>query len=583
MSQLIITARKLYKEKDFSLCEKPSDYTQCLISTTVYEAWKIRQDYVKPGQAVDGTKALELTFRLSGGEDSDNNKTLFAQTLFSICCGIFKKENVLSCFVKGGMNPTAVFTVFPLDGRKLNPDKWLDSRSKETVNHAVKVLFEEKLKKAFPELVTENDKAEHSEKEGYLQPLLDFKPHEEKKEVNTELLWDTPELDSQIQSEMPIDQMKKLTQEILLYFTVGPEKTLYERALRNDGDITQKDFQDAVLKYLKRGYPSVSDHDKAIICKRIMCAVFQYYVLEPLLNDDAISDIKVLAPDRIRVKISGERYTSNLKFLGWEDYYRFINGLLTRYNRNFSDSAIQVISDTEVNPNCRLRINITSNIINSVPWPYLHIRKIPKKKRGMDYLLKAGMLDQTMASYLIDRARYGKGMIFCGKGASGKTTLMNCLLDYIPFDKSGLVIQESDELFSDVHPDIMFQHIKTDCKPAYDLQAEAQNGLLTDLDYFIIGEVKGAEAKYFINAADTGHRCWCSVHAPSSLDAIDKLADYVMYETKYDKQEAEYMLKDLGTVIFMKNFKICEISELNGWDNKTQHINYKQIYKRPEI
>ena len=103
MSQLIITARKLYKEKDFSLCEKPSDYTQCLISTTVYEAWKIRQDYVKPGQAVDGTKALELTFRLSGGEDSDNNKTLFAQTLFSICCGIFQKENVLSCFVKGGI------------------------------------------------------------------------------------------------------------------------------------------------------------------------------------------------------------------------------------------------------------------------------------------------------------------------------------------------------------------------------------------------------------------------------------------------------------------------------------------------
>lgn len=65
--------------------------------------------------------------------------------------------------------------------------------------------------------------------------------------------------------------------------------------------------------------------------------------------------------------------------------------------------------------------------------------------------------------------------------------------------------------------------------------------------------------------------------------AIDKLADYVMYETKYDKREAEYMLKDLGTVIFMKNFKVCEISELDGWDNTSQHIKYKQIYKRPEF
>lgn len=108
-------------------------------------------------------------------------------------------------------------------------------------------------------------------------------------------------------------------------------------------------------------------------------------------------------------------------------------------------------------------------------------------------------------------------------------------------------------------------------------------GLLTDLDYFIIGEVKGAEAKYFINAADTGHRCWCSVHSPSSTDAIDKLADYVMYETKYSKEEATYMLKDLGTVIFMQNFKVYEISEISGYDYKTKSLIYTPVYKRPVI
>ena len=123
-------------------------------------------------------------------------------------------------------------------------------------------------------------------------------------------------------------------------------------------------------------------------------------------------------------------------------------------------------------------------------------------------------------------------------------------------------------------------------------------GLLTDLDYFIIGEVKGAEAKYFINAADTGHRCWCSVHSPSSTDAIDKwcsvhspsstdaidkLADYVMCETKYSKEEATYMLKDLGTVIFMQNFKVYEISEISGYDYKTKSLIYTPVYKRPVI
>ena len=139
------------------------------------------------------------------------------------------------------------------------------------------------------------------------------------------------------------------------------------------------------------------------------------------------------------------------------------------------------------------------------------------------------------------------------------------------------------ELFSDLHPHLMFQHIVMNSSSGkhYSLEDLARNGLLTDLDYFVIGEIKGREAKYFLNAADTGHRCWCSVHSPSSTDAIDKLADYIMYETKYSKEEAEYMLKDLGTVIFMKNFKVCEISEISGYDYEKKHLIYSPIYHRP--
>ena len=43
----------------------------------------------------------------------------------------------------------------------------------------------------------------------------------------------------------------------------------------------------------------------------------------------------------------------------------------------------------------------------------------------MDYLLKAGMLDQRIADYLIEKVRYGKGLVFCGEGASGKTRLID--------------------------------------------------------------------------------------------------------------------------------------------------------------
>ena len=321
-----------------------------------------------------------------------------------------------------------------------------------------------------------------------------------------------------------------------------------------------------------------------IILNKIYRAVYQNYILEPLINEDAISDIKVLGPDKIRVKVGGERYTSNISFINGEDYERFIFELATRNSLNLKENAINVFSDTTTNDKFRMRFNITTPYINSSEYPYLHIRKIAKNKRGMDYLLNAGMLDRNMANYLIEQARYGKGIIFCGKGASGKTTLMNCLLDYIPFDMSGIVIQESDELFSDVHPDLMFQHVTQNVavgEKIYDLQALARNGLLVDLDYYVIGEIKGAEAKYFMMAADTGHRCWCSVHSPSSLDAIDKLADYVTYDTNYTKNEAVEMLKELGVVVFMKNFKVCEISEISGYDRQKKQLLYTPVYKRP--
>ena len=88
-------------------------------------------------------------------------------------------------------------------------------------------------------------------------------------------------------------------------------------------------------------------------------------------------------------------------------------------------------------------------------------------------------------------------VITSGKGGAGKTILINTLLDLIPYNNSGLVIQENEELFSNKHPDLMFQHVVTSRRQneiQFDLKDLARNGLLTDLDYFVIGEIKGGEA-----------------------------------------------------------------------------------------
>ena len=78
-----------------------------------------------------------------------------------------------------------------------------------------------------------------------------------------------------------------------------------------------------------------------------------------------------------------------------------------------------------------------------------------------DYLKENGMLDDEMMEYLADRIGSGYGFLISGRGGSGKSTLLNNMVDWIPFNQSILVSQESDELYSNVHPQIQFEHSHT--------------------------------------------------------------------------------------------------------------------------
>lgn len=308
--------------------------------------------------------------------------------------------------------------------------------------------------------------------------------------------------------------------------------------------------------------------------------IWGYYVLEEAINDPDISDIKVLSENNVRIKRKGKRMSTDIKFPSKADYKRFVSMVAVKNKINLADiNAIQSFTDKHSNNQFILRFNIATDFVNSTDVPYMHIRKLPKKKYSIENLQEFGMLNKEMADYLIAAAENSSGILFTGKGASGKTTLMNVLLEYIPHDCSGLIIQENEELFSNTHPDLMFQHIvesSGEGKIKYDLKDLGRNGLLTDLDYFIIGEIKGGEALYLLNAVYTGHRCWASVHGMNSTEAIDKLADYVKYESDYSINDIRRMLTGIKTIVYLNNFKISEISETKGYTGG--EIIYERIF-----
>lgn len=379
-----------------------------------------------------------------------------------------------------------------------------------------------------------------------------------------------------VKYEFKAKTTEDLLHDIIEHFTIVDKKSLN---LVQRGILSKEDFLAQVRTFIvHRGIDELVSSETVTAFEKY---IWGYHVLDDFIYDDTISDIKVIDENNIRIKRHGKRESTNVKFSSKNDYLSFVNYVAIKNKTNISDiNAIQTFTDKETNPKFILRFNIMTNFITSTGLPYLHIRKIPKDKYSMDKLQELGMFDQKTKEFLIEEAKTSTGILFTGKGASGKTTLMNAMIEEIPHDKSVMVIQENEELFTVSHPETMFQHIVTsrgEGKIQYDLSDLARNGLLVDLDYFIIGEIKGGEALYFLNAAYTGHRCWASVHGVNSTEAMDKLADYIKYESDYTKEDALRMLRGIKLVVFMSDFKVREISKVVGWDDEKKNLKYERV------
>ena len=380
--------------------------------------------------------------------------------------------------------------------------------------------------------------------------------------------------------ENKIINYKKIITDILNEFIINRPHLInaVERGVKSKNDLKKE-----ILKFLEEQEIKLESFQEEELIERFEQTVWGYGILQPLIDDPDISDIKTVNYNNIRIKVKGERRKSDIEFEDADSMKTYINYIAVKNNSVLSEvNAIQKFTDKNSSKDFILRINISSEFINSNELPCLIIRKISKKKYTLDQLKDLNMFDVEVQEYLEKAAECGLSMFFTGKGASGKTTLMNALIDKIPYEKSCLVIQEAEELFTYRHPDILFQKVrysKGDGTIEYNLRDLSVNGLLMDLDYFIIGEIKGAEAYDMVNAIYTGHVGITSVHGNSAIEAINKMVHYMKYVSDMKRSELLEMLSNIDVVVFMKDFKIMEITEVAGFDYEKQKIIFNKVFE----
>ena len=353
---------------------------------------------------------------------------------------------------------------------------------------------------------------------------------------------------------------------------------------------TEQDFlmlMNRAKDFVVTHYPDVSEDEKKTLLEMFRQCVFGYYVLTPLIESKEVSDVKVLDYNHIVVKANGERYVADISFYDGADYKGWFERMqrIHRLGKG-EENALSHCTDRKGVKDFYLRIDAQQSCITSTEKNNIHIRKMPKEKYSWEYLKENGMLDDEMIAYLEDRIGAGYSMLISGKGGSGKSTLLNNVVDIIPFNQSILVSQESDELYSKVHPQIQFEHTMTVKKEGvtteFSLEDELRLGLLQDIDNFIIGEIKGGEALYvFTTAMSTGARFLGTIHSNDAASSVTRLAQCARYISDYSMETLEEMLTVSPFVlIHMSHFSIDEILEIDGWDDKNKRLIFSEVYRK---
>jgi len=269
--------------------------------------------------------------------------------------------------------------------------------------------------------------------------------------------------------------------------------------------------------------------DLQAIVDRLFHAMRGLDVLQPLMDDPAVTEIMVNGPHQVFIEMSGRITPSPLQF----DHADHLAGMISRY----FGQANRLINEKE--PIASLRLPDGCRVHAVLPpvapeGPVLSIRKFTGVRPELPELVQVGFLSQAEADYLSAAVKARQNLFISGGTGTGKTTFLNALSASIPRQERVITIEDSAELdLKDLPNRVRLESRQPgpDQRGAISLSALIQSALRMRPDRILVGEVRGAEVFAMLQAMNTGHPGSMSTgHANSALEMLERLGLMVLME-----------------------------------------------------
>ena len=248
--------------------------------------------------------------------------------------------------------------------------------------------------------------------------------------------------------------------------------------------------------------------------------------LEPLLNDESITEVMVNGPRHIYIERGGKISRVDVHFLSNEHVRRIIDRIITPIGRRIDDTSPRV--DARLPDGSRVNAVVEPL---SLIGPVITIRKFAAKPFTVDDLIGFGTASAEMFDFLRACIEARLNVFVSGGTGSGKTTTLNVLSSFIPETDRIITIEDAAELR------LRQNHVVTlEARPP-NLEGHGEitirdllrNALHMRPDRIIVGECRSGEALDMLQAMTTGQDGSLSTgHANSPPDMLRRLETMVL-------------------------------------------------------
>ena len=304
--------------------------------------------------------------------------------------------------------------------------------------------------------------------------------------------------------------------------------------------------------------------------------------LEPLLQDESITDILVNGPKTVFVERFGKLERAATTFQDERHLMRIIQKIVSAVGRRIDESSPFV--DARLSDGSRVNAIVAPLAVDG---SLLSIRKFAKKRIGMDRLVEFGSLTPAMAEILRTVVAMRKNVLISGGTGSGKTTLLNALSSYIGGTERIVTIEDSAEL------QLQQEHVaRLETRPA-NIEGKGEitqrdlvkNALRMRPDRIVVGEVRAGEAFDMLQAMNTGHDgSMTTVHANTPRDALARVEQMIgMSGIDMPARSARAQIASAVNIVVQVGRlsdgrrKVMSVSEITGMEGET--ITMQEIYR----